>query len=159
MGIMNVATQNVLSYSKANNKSNDKGSIGNRIDCMNEQVKEFQKYRIKSNLTMVGGVATTAAATAVVAKSTKAQTAIKDLGKKIINNEQVKAFVEEAKPHVKKFTGFFKNLPGPAKVVMGACAGLTGLALGIQNAHANRKYGQIDQKYTDRAKLQKNILD
>lgn len=134
-----------------------KGSAGNKIDCMNEELKEFRKYQVKTGLGMAGGVATTAAATAVVARSSKAQEAIKNFGKKIMQNESVQNTLETLKPLASKAIKAVKNLPGPAKAVLAAGTALTGLSLSTHARQTVYKMGQIDQKYTDKAKVQ-NIL-
>lgn len=152
-----IANIGAAKFQEVKDSIESKGSRGNRVDCMSEELKEFNKYQVKTGLTMAGGVATTAAATVVVAKSSKAQEAIKNFGKKIIENEGVQNFVSNLKPLASKAATVIKNLPGPAKAVLAAGTALTGLILSNHTRQVDRKMGQIDQKYTDKAKVQ-NIL-
>lgn len=131
-----------------------KGSIGNKVEYMGETMKEFKKFQLKSGLTLAGGAAVTAAATTGVAKSKKAQEIVKKFGKKILDNKYVQKGLDEVKPLTTKATSYIKKLPKPAKAVLAAGAALTALIVSNQAGKTERNLGKIDQKYTDKAKVQ-----
>ena len=161
--IMNLAdaTKAATCKTLAGTTIESKGSIGNQIECTNEQVKEFNKYRTKTGLTMAGGVAVTAGATAAVAKSKTLQNGINKfmgrIGEELSNSKTFKEIGDFCKPLASKAADTFKNLPKPAKAVLIAGGTLVGLITNAQANNAQFKAGQIDQKYTDKAKLD-NLL-
>ena len=76
--------------------------------------------------------------------------------------KQAAKFASNLKPYVQKATGWLKALPKPAKIVLATGAALTAIVSGAINARTNYDAGKIDQKYTDKAKLEKStseILD
>jgi len=146
---------------------NSKGSIGNRLEYSAQQVKNFRKGQYKMAGAQVVGAAATIGATGLVAKSKSAQQFIKNGFNKLKDSSFVKKAASEVKnfmasPEGKKIGSFLKGatekvakLPGPAKAVLAAGTVLTGIVVkGIQNKTL-MDAGRIDQKYTDKAKVEK----
>ena len=180
--------------------SKDKGSVGNRMDCAGEHIKNNVSTGVQS--TAVAG--STALAYGLVNKKTKGKAmnwnikfnrALKEISKKIELEMKILDFrcgenidikkgviTKAGKEHVintygkvkgkiytfvcnsllkflnsgKKVIDKIAKTSGRPKILAGIL--LSGLALltYVQNKHSY-KAGQIDQKYTDKAQLQKAI--
>ena len=106
---------------------------------------------MKQDVVALGGVAATGAATVATANSKALQNAVTNIGKGIMGTKtvtQLKNFFSPA-------AGWVKALPKPAKAVLAAgLIATTAIITHIQNKHLI-KTGQIDQKYTDKAKAEK----
>ena len=141
--------------------NNDKGSIGNRIEHSVEQTKNSLKTQFKDQFVSMAGVAgsigAAAAVSAAVSKSKTAQNFISKYISKVKNSNAVKNTIEELTPYIKKGADKFKALPTPAKVVLGIGLVLTTAASNLIRAKGIYDAGKIDQKYTDRAKLQQTL--
>lgn len=139
----------------AGDELGDKGALANKIEYVNEEMKNFRNYALKSGLTMVGGTAVTAAATVGVKNSKTAQDVLSKVGNAIKESKFAKNISEELKPLGEKLVSGFKNLPKPAKAVLFAGAAITSLILSRQDRQMVFKSGQIEQEYTDKAKMDK----
>ena len=127
-----------------------------------KQGAHFYKTRVKDQFIATAGLAATAGATAVVAKSSTAQNAIVNAGKKILNNESVKNALTKAgdfvAPYAKKALTFVKSNPkAAAAMAVVASAGylITDIALRHNQTKGIYEAGKIDQEYTDKAKVDK----
>ena len=140
--------------------SKDKGSIGNRTNYLAEQTKENFKTALKQDAVVIGGTAVTAGAT-IVTKNSKTVQNLLTKGFVAIKNSKfgdgVKEMAKEVKPYLSKAVGYVKNLPGPAKAVLAAGTIITALASERIYHNHIAKSGQIDQKYTDKAKMEKTL--
>ena len=152
-----VGTTQTLAQKQGIDMSN-KGSFGNRMQCAGEQYVNMKKGLVKDELTLAAGGAATIAATAGVAKSKSAQNILTKGFESIKNTKFGKVCADlasEATPYVKKGVDWVKNLPKPAKAVLAAGTAITALFLSNNDYKTGIKAGQIDQKYTDKAKLEK----
>lgn len=131
----------------------NKGSLGNKIDCAKEQTKNTATTALKGSAAAVG----IGAATGAMIKS-KSVNNIVVKGVNALKKTQVfEKYAPKAKDLTKKGLDAFKKLPGSAKIIAGVGIGLaaiTGYALDKSHSF---KAGQIDQKYTDKAQLQKTL--
>lgn len=165
---MNALTNVVTAGAKAVNpkfettKENSKGSIGNRMEYGMKQSGNLLKTYAKDRFVSVAGGVATAGAAVAVAKSSTAQNAIANVGKKILNNQAVKETLSEIgsciKPYATKALAFVKSNPKAAAaiaVVTTAGAIITDLASKKVRAKGIYEAGKIDQEYTDKAKAQK----
>lgn len=180
--------------------SKDKGSVGNRMNCAGEHIKNNLSTGVQA--TAVAG--STALAYSFTNKMTKGKAmdwnikfnkALKNLSKdiakqaKIFNNSEVGKYVNMEKGVTKagkqrltklygktkgkiaglacnlgtKFISFTKNAIDKIAKTSGRQKILTGIVLSglvllthVLNKH-NYKAGQIDQKYTDRAKMEQHF--
>ena len=138
----------------------NKGSIGNRMEYAGKQTWNYYKNMWKAEADAFVGLGATAALTAGVAKSkttqnilTKGFQALKNTG---FAKEMGKMAAEFA-PYAKKALVTLKALPGPAKAVLAAGAILTSIAVNRNQNKMMYQAGKIDQEYTDKAKLQKQL--
>ncbi len=129
--------------------SRDKGSMGNRLDCAAEQFVNNSTNLLKAGAVAGGAAGVTYAA----AKSGK-------FANVVINGlKQVRTLMQKNKHTAKianHITKALSHLPKAGKIGVIAAA----LAIPVVNylGHKNSyEAGQIDQKYTDRANLQKTI--
>ena len=160
---MDLLTVNYGAAGKAlKQKSDDKGSIGNRIEYGVKQGINIQKGILKDSFVTAAGIAGSVCAAGAVSKSKTAQNILNGFGKKIANSGFgqgcKKAFAETAealKPAAKKAFNFVSGLPKPAKAVLGAGIVLTGLLSSKVRGETIYNAGKLDQKYTDKAKIQK----
>lgn len=132
---------------------NTKGSIGNRIDCGKEQIANTAKASIKGTGVALG----LGAATGLAATSKHANKFVQVALDKIKQTDTYKTFAPQAKELVKKGIDAFKKLPGSTKAIALAGGGLALLSSYIIDKQHSFKAGQIDQKYTDKAELQKIV--
>lgn len=137
--------------------NNDKGSIGNRIEHSVEQTKNMVKTQFKDQFVSAAGVAGSIGAAAAVSKSKTAQNFISKYISKVKNSNTIKNTIEELSPYIKKCADKFKALPTPAKVVLGIGLVLTTAVSNLIRTKGIYDAGKIDQKYTDRAKLQQTL--
>ena len=145
-------------------RTDDKGSVGNRIEYTGKQTWNFYKNLWKAKADTFVGLGTTAALTAGVAKSKTAQNILtkgfqalknSNFGKEI--GKEITPLVAEVAPFAKKGLSILKALPGPAKAVLAVGTILTTFAINRTQNKMLVKAGQIDQEYTDKAKLQKQL--
>lgn len=140
---------------------NEKGSIGNRIEHGAKQYLNLRKTIIKDEFALAGGIAATAGATALTAKSKTVQSFLSKGAKAISNklkcSDTIKDIASEVTPYLKKGAEMFKALPTPAKAVLGAGLVLTSIVANQVHAKGIYEAGKIDQEYTDKAKLQKTL--
>lgn len=126
--------------------SNDKGDLSNRVKCAGAQVKNNATTAVQATLLTGAGVV----ATAVGFKHSTPFTRFVDKSVDTI----IKKGNLDYTP-VKQFAQRIKNLPPRAKVL--AAIGLP-LAIGLSYIRDKYLYqaGQIDQKYTDMAKMKED---
>ena len=138
-------------------RSDDKGSVGNRIEYTGKQTWNFYKNLWKVNADTFVGMAATVGATAAVAKSKTAQNVLTKGFQALKNSNFVKEISKEVTPYAKKGLTMLKALPGPAKAVLAVGTILTTFAVNRTQNKMLVKAGQIDQEYTDKAKLQQQL--
>ena len=130
-----------------------KGSIGNRIDCAKEQTINTVKTNAKGVAVALGlGTATGLAST-----SNHANKFVQVALDKLKQTDTYKTFAPKAKEFVTKGADAFKKLPGSTKAIALVGGGLALLSSYIIDKQHSFKAGQIDQKYTDKAELQKIV--
>lgn len=141
--------------------TDSKESIRNKREHTIKQVLHAKQTQAKDTFATVAGVAGSIGAAAAVSKSKTAQNFISKYISKglngIKNNKVIKDTVEELSPYIKKCANKFKVLPTPAKVVLGIGLVLTTAASNLIRTKGIYDAGKIDQKYTDRAKLQQTL--
>ncbi len=139
------ATQAILGPTIASLASREKGSFGNRADCAGAHLKNGLVTTAQTGLAAaaVGGTAYAVAKNGNVAKVfAKPVTSIVDMFQKSIKSPKANAILKK-----------INNLPGKTKALgLIAAVGLT--VLGYVGKNGIYKMGQIDQKYTDKAKMQ-----
>lgn len=157
-----IATVLTVNPKVASKQENTKGSIGNRVEYAAKQGAHLYKTKMKDQFIATAGLAATAGATAAVAKSSTAQNAIVNAGKKILNNESVKNALTKAsdfvKPYATKALTFVKSNPkAAAAMAVVASAGYLITSIAVRNNEVKGIYeaGKIDQEYTDKAKVDK----
>ena len=145
-------------------RTDDKGSVGNRIEYTGKQTWNFYKNLWKAKADTFVGMAATAGATAAVAKSKTAQNVLTSCFQALKNSnfakeihKEVAPLVAEVAPFAKKGLTMLKALPGPAKAVLAVGTILTTFAINRTQNKMLVKAGQIDQEYTDKAKLQQQL--
>lgn len=139
---------------KASNKANE--TLSRRLNK--------QKGLQKDAFVTSAGVVATVGAAAGVAKSTTVQKVlsesfkpIKDafsnsnFGKDLING--CKNLADEAKPFLEQGAKWVKNLPKPAKAILGIGAGLTALASTIVQAQTRKNDTEIAKEYAKKEAL------
>lgn len=139
----------------ANNKTAE--GINKHINKNSEalaRTSNMMKGIQKDNFTKAAGLAATAGATAAVAKSKTAQNILSQSFEQIKNSKfgtniakQCKELADEAKPYAKKALDAFKNLPKPAKAVLGVGVALTGVASAIVRGVTHKKDEAIIREY------------
>lgn len=159
--------------------SKEKGDFSNRANCAGAQLANNAKT-LAQDVVVIGGVAAGAKAAKKGGKFAKVMAGITDkfanLCDKLYgystretverfvktkNNKIVKAMTEDSFHHTPKFVQKLKGLSGKAKALLPLIA-LGGLAISYITSKHLYKKGQIDQKYTDKAKVeqrQKETLD
>ena len=142
-----------------------KGSFGNRIDCAGEHLKNDATTYLRQ----AGVLGTVAAGTALAVKNPgffKPQGPFFKVANKITGffiDHLPKSSHKIAAGCNKLWSGFNKALEYMAanpKTALGATlvAAATGIALNAVSNKGAYKSGQIDQKYTDRAAIQKSTV-
>lgn len=142
-----------------------KGSFGNRIDCAGEHLKNDATTYLRQ----AGVLGTVAAGTALAVKNPgffKPQGPLSKVANKITGffiDHLPKSSHKIAAGSNKLWSGFNKALEYMAanpKTALGATlvAAATGIALNAVSNKGAYKSGQIDQKYTDRAAIQKSTV-
>lgn len=143
-----------------------KGSFGNRIDCAGEHLKNDATTYLRQ----AGVLGTVAAGTALAVKNPgffKPQGPFSKAASKVVHcvaNHLPKSFNTKIVDGSNKlWSGFNKALKYMAanpKTALGATlvAAATGIALNAVSNKGAYKSGQIDQKYTDRAAIQKSTV-
>lgn len=118
-----------------------------------ERANNLKTTLKKDQFCLLGGIAATAAATAGVAHSSKAQQLITKGLSKLTNTKVGTVITKEYIPFIKDIakTGInaFKALPSPAKAVAIAGAALIGYTSSHIRGMSMYKQGQIDQKYSN----------
>lgn len=153
--------------------SKEKGSMGNRMDCAGSQIKNNASTAVQSAL-VTGAAVGTIKVSGKMPKALGKFAAFFDKGLKKValsTNSFTEKFVKNAPGRVngkfvsrggkmvKEFSPWVKKLLNlSSKTKFGI--GVTAIALpilGFIGAKGIYKMGQIDQKYTDKAQLQKQI--
>ena len=147
----------------------DKGDLSNRLDWMGESIKASSQVLAKDTV-VIGGTAIAAGAVVrnknfvdkfcnVVSKVT--QKTLSTINNVLPKNSRLKneicKFFNKARTKITggNLVGKIKTLSGKQKGALGVVIGLGALALAeITNRHCYKK-GQIDQKYTDKAAIEK----
>ena len=161
MTITSLATQETLAEKMTGIDLKNKGTVGNRIDNRIEHSKNLLKSELKADAVLLTGGALSVGAAAGVSKSKTLQDGLAHGFKKIANTNFGESFAKALKqtgndlaPYAEKAIDWVVELPKPAKAVFVAGTFLTSAALRLVNNKYFVKMGQIDQKYTDRAKMQ-----
>lgn len=159
---------NVLAAAKATgslpNKLSDVGVIScqsGNLKEIGEKAKNNLKTNIKGDVSIMAGLAGTAGAAAVVAKSPKLNTAITDGAKKLV--EKLPVDVRKPVNALKNANAFTKvkdfvaKMPKGAKIV--AAIGLAGTLFAgrLIERKGIKNDGKIEQKYIDKEKLSDQI--
>ena len=143
-----------------------KGSFGNRIDCAGEHLKND----VTTYLRQAGVLGTVAAGTALAEKNPgffKPQGPLSKVSNKVVHfvaNHLPKSFNTEFVDGFHKLWGSFneslKYMAANPKKALGAVlvAEATVIAMHAVSNKGAYKSGQIDQKYADRAAVQKQIV-
>ena len=143
---------------KIQQKAEEKGSIGNRLEYSIKQAWNFRKTQYKDAFLSTAGAAASVGLATGVAKSTTAQNVLKEAFNGFKNSGFGKACAEmaaELAPCAKKALTWAKALP--AKAVLGAGLLATTIISNVVRTKGIYKAGKIDQEYTDKAKLQKTL--
>lgn len=118
----------------------NKGDFSNRMQCAGAQMKESLKTGLAAGAVGIGG----AAVVKHVAKNPRRMVKVAQLFDKV---------VEKFLPHAN-----LKKIGKKSKVAMAIGVPLAVLTLAISGNHCFRA-GQIDQKYTDKAKIEEHQKD
>ena len=134
-----------------------KGDTSNRVKCAGAQLANNVRYTAETAL-IVGG---TAVGIKAAAKNQKFVNKMDKVLTKAFNSKIGKAMTEpfkDAATIIKNSKAFakFKNLPAKNKGAIALIAGLGLAALSFVGCKQIYKSGQIDQKYTDKAALEKH---
>lgn len=134
-------------------KDKNKGTLGNRMDCMTEQTKNTLSTALKGTASAVG----IGAATGLAANS-KSINKLVEKGVNALKNTQVfKKYAPDITNLAKEGVEAFKKLPGTTKIIAGIGVGLAALTGYVLDKSHSFRAGQIDQKYTDKAQLQQTL--
>ena len=149
---------------KIQNKMEEKGSVGNRLEYSVKQGVNFRKGLMKDAFVSAAGISASVGGAAIVSKSKTAQKFIGNLATKFKNTNfakkctsGLKDVYETAKPYLEKAAKWIIALPKPAKAVLAAGVALTGIISNINRNKIMYDAGKLYQEYTDKAKLQKLI--
>ena len=154
----NYVTQNVCGPVVGSLVGSDKGDLSNRAKCAGAQLKN-NIATLAQDTVVIGGAA---GGIALAAKNKKFANIIANGVRKVAN------FFKPLGKQIKKTTMSipfkralvkFKNLPGASKIAIGGIATLGMAALSFIGCKHIYKMGQIDQKYTDKAKLEQHNKD
>lgn len=163
---MEILKSNLISKTAAavGKQVEDKGSIGNRLEYAVKQGFGLRATMVKDSFATTAGIAASVGAAAAVAKSKTAQNILtkgfqaaknSSAGQKVVT--ALKDIAATAAPYAKKALGWFKALPAPAKAVLAAGVVLTGIVSNNIRTKGIYNAGKLDQEYTDKAKLQKQL--
>ncbi|MBR5303368.1 MAG: hypothetical protein IKU37_00905 [Candidatus Gastranaerophilales bacterium] len=155
-----LATMGAESAIKTNNAIT--GKIVETNNKRNESISRYKntcKGMQKDTFVTSVGAGATIATTAAVANSKKAQKVLSQsfkpikkafcdskFGKEVINT--CKGLADEAKPLIESGAKWVKNLPKPAKAILGIGTAVTAIASGIVHAQTRKKDEQIIREYT-----------
>ncbi len=145
---------------KIQQKADEKGSFGNRLEYSIKQAWNFGKTQYKDGFYSTLGTAASIGAAAGVAKSKVAQNVLKKSFNSFKDSgfgKACKKVAAEFAPFAKKVFTRAKALPTPAKAVLGAGLLATALVSRVIRNKGLYKAGKLDQEYTDKAKLQKTL--
>ncbi|MGN1153268.1 MAG: hypothetical protein ACI4S3_04505, partial [Candidatus Gastranaerophilaceae bacterium] len=143
-----------------------KGSFGNRMDCAGEHLKNDATTYLKQ----AGVLGTVAAGTALAGKNPgffKPQGPLSKISNKVVHfvaNHLPKSFntkiVDDSHKLWSSFNESLKYMAANPKTALGATlvAEATVIAMNAVSKKGAYKSGQIDQKYADRAAVQKQIV-
>lgn len=131
----------------------NKGSIGNKMDCAAEHTRNTLTTTLKGSAAAVG----IGAATGAMIKSKSVNNLVEKGVNALKNTEVFKKYAPEVKDLAKKGLDAFNKLPGTTKIIAGVGAGLAAVTCYLFDKSHSFKAGQIDQKYTDKAQLQKTL--
>lgn len=159
--MLNTSLATVMTENAINANNNLTGKIVKTNNKANEnlsRVTNKQKGLQKDTFVNLAGTAATLGTTAAVANSKKAQKVLSQsfkpikkafcdskFGKSAI--ETCKGLADEAKPFVQSATTWVKNLPKPAKAILGIGTAVTAIASGIVHAQTRKKDDQIIREY------------
>lgn len=132
----------------------NKGDFSNRTNCAGAHLKN-NVQTLAQDAVVIGG---TAVGIRAAAKQTKFAQMMNKFGKNVV--EFYKPMFDSLKSN--KLLQKFKKLPAANKGAVGTVAALGLAALSFIGCKHIYKSGQIDQKYTDKAKIekhQKEVLD
>ena len=135
----------------------NKGSIGNKIEYAGKQTWNAYKTLWKAEADTFIGLTATAAAAAGVAKSKTAQNVLTKGFQALKKTNFAQTAKETLLPYIQKGLATVKALPGPAKAVLAAGTILTSILVNRNQNKMMYQAGKIDQEYTDKAKLQKQL--
>lgn len=133
--------------------SKDKGSFGNKINCVGEQTKNCISTAAKGALVGTAiGVGTQAA------MNSKTINKIADKGVQALkNNKTIQNIAEIGAEVLKGGVEAFKKLPASTKLIGAVGVGISLIATHVLNQQHAFRAGQIDQEYTDKAKFENLI--
>ncbi len=131
----------------------DKGSFGNKINCAGEHILNTAVGGLKTAAVLGGGGLLTYG----LAKSSIVNRFIEETYSKLKSTKLYDKFLSKGVDFINKGINKFKALPKAGKIIAVAGSALTAMvAQHIINKHTF-KAGQIDQKYTDRANMERAI--
>lgn len=135
----------------------NKGDFSNRTNCAGAHIKN-NVQTLAQDAVVIGG---TAVGIRAAAKQSKFANIIGNFGKTVAKG--YRTWLENIglanNKGIQKLIQKFKNLPAANKGAVGTVAALGLAALSFIGCKHIYKSGQIDQKYTDKAKIEKHQQD
>ena len=134
---------------------NTKGSVGNRVDCAGAHIKNNFKSGLQYSATGAALMGTVYAAAKNPKAFDKAATKFTGfLSKNLVRLSNQLSKQPMLKLFSKECSALASKMTNPNAILVGAILGATALVTNYITRNHAYKAGQIDQKYTDKAKLQ-----